>query len=97
MARFVRVIFHNLSGYDSHIFINDLVQSTELKGPVSVIPENEERYISFTKNVENKNDKKWRKKNPKNQISFRFFDSFRFMPCCLKKFISFVFETKNYC
>ena len=46
--KFVLVVFHNLSGYDSHIFIKTLENS---KGDISCIPNNEENYISFTKQV----------------------------------------------
>ena len=42
------VVFHNLSGYDSHLFIKTLGNS---EGDISCIPNNEENYISFTKQV----------------------------------------------
>ncbi len=42
------VIFHNLAGYDSHIFIKNL-RKTE--GQIDCIPKNEENYISFTKKI----------------------------------------------
>ena len=42
------VVFHNFSGYDSHLFIKILGNS---KGDISCIPNNEENYISFTKQV----------------------------------------------
>ena len=43
---FFLVVFHNLSGYDSHLFIKTLRNS---EGDISCIPNNEENYISFTK------------------------------------------------
>ena len=42
------VVFHNLSGYDSHSFVKNLGFS---EGDIDCIPNNEERYISFTKNT----------------------------------------------
>ena len=46
---FTPVVFHNLSGYDSHLFIKNLGFS---QGKIDCIPNNEERYISFTKSIE---------------------------------------------
>ena len=43
---FFPVVFRNLSGYDSHLFIKTLGNS---EGDISCIPNNEENYISFTK------------------------------------------------
>jgi len=40
------VIFHNLSGYDSHLFIKNLGKTP---GQIDCIPNNEEKYISFSK------------------------------------------------
>ena len=48
VPKFFLVVFHNLSGYDSHLFIKTLGNS---EGDISCIPNNEENYISFTKQV----------------------------------------------
>ena len=48
VPKFFPVVFHNLSGYDSHLFIKRLRNS---EGDISCIPNNEENYISFTKQV----------------------------------------------
>ena len=44
----IPVVFHNLSGYDSHLFIKNLGFTD---GTIDCIPNNEEKYISFTKNT----------------------------------------------
>ena len=45
---FTPVIFHNLSGYDSRLFIKNLGFS---EGNIDCIPNNEEKYISFSKKI----------------------------------------------
>ena len=70
---FTPVLFHNLSGYDSHLFIKNL-GATE--GNINCIPNNEEKYISFSKDIvvgeyTNKNGKVV---DVKQQL--RFVDSF---------------------
>ena len=47
--KFFFVIFHNLTGYDRHIFIKNLGVT---EGLLNCIPNNEEKYISFTKTIE---------------------------------------------
>jgi len=42
------VIFHNLAGYDAHLFIKSLGFS---EGKIDCIPNNEEKYISFKKDI----------------------------------------------
>ena len=42
------VIFHNLQGYDSHLFIKQLA---EVSGDLDCIPSTEEKYISFSKRI----------------------------------------------
>ena len=42
------VIFHNLQGYDLHLFIKQL---SKVSGDLSCIPSTEEKYISFSKKI----------------------------------------------
>ena len=83
---FIPVIFHNLEGYDSHLFIKNLGVT---EGNINCIPKNEEKYISFTKNilVDTFMDKKTGKmKNVTKRI--RFIDSFKFMSSSLGKLVN---------
>lgn len=76
IPKFFPVIFHNLSGYDSHLFIKKLGKS---KSELNCIASSEEKYISFTKKIivdESKN-KEGEKVEVKRDI--RFIDSFKFM------------------
>ena len=85
MPKFIPVIFHNLSGYDSHLFIKNLGVS---EGNISCIPNNEEKYISFTKTIvvnryENKEGKEVLIKR-----DLRFIDSFKFMASSLSSLVN---------
>lgn len=48
------VIFHNLQGYDAHLFIK---LSAKLDSSLQRIPSTEEKYISFSKKISVKSDK----------------------------------------
>ena len=47
-ARTIPVFFHNLTGYDYHLFVKRLADSP---GDVDCIPRNQEKYITFGKNI----------------------------------------------
>ena len=72
IPEFFPVLFNNLSGYDCHLFIK------KLGGKLKCIPNNEEKYISFSKEIKVygyiKNGKVVDVKR-----ELRFIDSFRFM------------------
>ena len=72
----ISVFFHNLSGYDSHLIIKKLNAST---GKIDCIPNNEEKYISFSKTIktEEYKNKSGETKNKNFKIVFK--DSMKFM------------------
>ena len=90
---FTFVVFHNLSGYDSHLFIKNLGFS---EGNIDCIPNNEEKYISFSKKIEVKSYTKKVKdeegepveKEIKVYHTIRFIDSFKFMATSLEKLVN---------
>ena len=69
-------MFHNLSAYDSHLFIKNLGFS---QGNIDCIPNNEERYISFTKSIEVGRYTSKEGENEPLHHKIRFIDSFNFM------------------
>ena len=79
--KFIPVYFHNLSGYDSHLFIKKLGTPNE---NIDCIPNNEEKYISFSKNIKvgEYKDKKTGEVRDKT-FKIRFVDSFKFLPTSL--------------
>src|SRR5580765_5569527 len=66
----IPIVFHNLSGYDSHFIIEKI--ATAFKGRIDILPITKEKYISFTKNV------KLIDYNSRN-IQLRFIDSYKFL------------------
>ena len=73
-------MFHNLSGYDDHLFIRELGAHTSEMG---VIAKNKEHYISFSIKVpvDSYIDKNGEEKD--KLIELRFIDSFKFMSSSL--------------
>ena len=78
----VLVFFHNLTGYDSHLFIKKLGSSNK-KETIECIPNNEEKYITFTKTIitGQYTNKKGESKNKTFNIVFK--DSLKFMSSSL--------------
>ena len=84
--KFIPVAFHNLSGYDSHLFIKKLGSPNE---NMDCIPNNEEKYISFSKNIKvgEYKDKKTGEVRDKT-FKIRFIDSFKFLPASLEALVN---------
>ena len=78
----ISVFFHNLSGYDSHLFIKKL-GSPDKKENIDCIPNNEEKYISFSKTIVT--GQYTNKKGEINDKTFKivFKDSLKFMSSSL--------------
>ena len=96
---FIPVIFHNLSGYDAHLFIKQLGVSS---GDINCIANTEEKYISFTKKIlvetipegcdsvvseVNKEKEEENSKEREVYLNNRFIDSFKFMSCGLDSLV----------
>ena len=48
-TNFTPVIFHNLANYDSRLFVKNLGKT---EGNIKCIPNTDEKYISFSKNIQ---------------------------------------------
>ena len=97
-ANFTPVVFHNLANYDAHLFIKNLGNED---GYISCIPNNEEKYISFTIEIELRKyiDSGGEERSVKHQI--RFVDSYKFMASSLDSLVKNLsqekmFETKRF-
>ena len=83
------IVFHNMSGYDAHLFIKELGRRFN-KNDIGVISDNKEKYLSFNVKINVKlvgvrdEDGKEVSKN----IQLRFIDSCRFMASSLYKLAS---------
>ena len=82
---FIPVVFHNLSGYDSHLFIKNLGFTA---GNIDCIPNNEEKYISFTKNTEVGSYTNEKGETKPKYHKIRFIDSFKFMADSLDSLVN---------
>jgi len=79
---YIPVIFHNLSGYDSHFIIKEI--ATAFEGQVDLLPITKEKYISFTKSI------KGTVGIQNTVIKLRFIDSYKFLNTSLDKLASFL-------
>ncbi|XP_065639641.1 uncharacterized protein LOC136072363 [Hydra vulgaris] len=82
-------VFHNLSNYDSHLFIKKLSGVGKSEGgkseggKLNCIPNNEEKYISFSKELKVNEFTNKEGKKVEVKLQLRFHDSFRFMAASL--------------
>ena len=80
IPNYIPVVFHNLAGYDAHLFIRELAKYTK---DVGVIAKNMEDYISFSIKVD---IDRYVDKN--GEESTRFIDSFKFMSSSLDSLVN---------
>ena len=85
IPNYIPVIFHNLTGYDAHLFIRELAKYTAGMG---IIAKNTEDYISFSIKVEvdkyiNKNGNERKK-----EMELRFIDNIKFMSSSLDSLVN---------
>ena len=79
------VVFHNLQGYDAHLFIKQLFG---IQGELNCIPSTEEKYISFSKKIK-VDEYKSKRTGEMVSLNFeiRFIDSFKFLQTSLANLI----------
>ncbi|KAK4871823.1 hypothetical protein RN001_015947 [Aquatica leii] len=75
LPHFIPVFFHNLSNYDTHLFIKELACNHK---NINVIAQNKEKYITFSKTIINQT-------GAIPPFRLKFLDSFRFMASSLDK------------
>lgn len=80
-SRIIPVVFHNLSCYDSHFIIRKLMST--FAGDINIIPNDDQHYIAFTKNVDDTARKCGSGFLNRTLIKFRFIDSYRFLDASL--------------
>ncbi|EFA13456.1 hypothetical protein TcasGA2_TC010687 [Tribolium castaneum] len=82
IPNFIPIVFHNLTNYDSHLFIKEL---TLEKSEINILGKTKEKYITFSKKIcvgeyLNSNNRR-----VKEHLHLRFIDSFQFLACSLEK------------
>ena len=80
IPEFIPVAFHNLSGYDVHLFIKELSKHFEAD-EINCIAESKEKYISITINTKEKVPHPT--KEVYKRVGIRFIDTLRFMQSSL--------------
>ena len=85
IPNYIPVVFHNLAGYDAHLFIRELAKYTTGMG---VIAKNMEDYISFSIKVEVDKyvDKEGNERT--KEMELRFIDSIKFMSSSLDSLVN---------
>ena len=92
----IPIVFHNLSGFDAHVFIKELERRFN-KNDIGVIAESKEKYISFNVkiNVKLAGVKYIDSAQVHKNIQLRFIDSCRFIASSLDKLASYLCGTSG--
>ena len=87
MPNYKPVVFHNLAGYDAHLFIRELAKHVTGMG---VIAKNTENYISFSIKVDHEVNKYIDKNGNKRikEMELKFIDSIKFMSSSLDSLVN---------
>lgn len=98
LPNFIPIIFHNMSGYDCHLFIKQICTHGD---KVDVIPQTKEKYISFTKHLYMHDYVNSKGELRSKFLQMRFIDSFKFMATSLENLgenlaVDEFVETKKY-
>ncbi len=72
---YVPILFHNLEGYDAHLFVKSLGLE---EGEIRCIPKTDEKYISFSKNIPMETVVSDDGKEKTICLEMRFIDSYKF-------------------
>ena len=91
---YILVVFHNLAGYNAHMFMKELAKCGSHMG---VITKNKKDYISFlvSVDVDKYIDKNGEEKS--KEIDLRFIDSLKFMSSSLDFLVNNLARGKNKC
>ena len=83
----ISVFFHNLAGYDSHLFIKKMGCALTENENLKCIPINEEKYLSFTKTIVTREYKNEKGEVKVKNFDIVFKDSYKFMSSSIEKLI----------
>ena len=81
IPKHIAIVYHNLSGYDAHLFIRELGKKFNTED-IGCIAENKEKYISFNVKI------LVQLAGVTAKVELRFIDSCRFMASTLDKLLS---------
>ena len=87
IPEFIPVAFHNLSGYDAHLFIKEISEQFDVN-EIGCIAESREKYISITIDTKAKIPHPTKKINKK--ITIRFIYTLRFMQSSLSDLANYL-------
>ncbi|XP_064214277.1 uncharacterized protein LOC135266857 isoform X1 [Tribolium castaneum] len=82
IPNFIPIVFHNLTNYDSHLFIKELALE---ESEINILGKTKEKYITFSKKICVGEYLNSNNRIVKEHLHLRFIDSFQFLTCSLEK------------